>query len=480
MKKLSSLIMIFKVKGLVYLLPFIIVLVACKKESPASLTTTNEKPVAIAGPDVVISLDSFFLSGGNSYKNGGAITGFLWTKIYGPDTLNIKNPTEAKTVVSKLVQGVYGFELKVTDNSGLFAKDTIQITVVFPPPTVYPPTFCDNSSRPQLNVQLIPVGILSELRYEVVVASAGNKILFAGGHNETGSSSRVDIFDVTSQAWSTAELTVPGYHIKAVTSGNKIFFAGGEHDYGFPSKFIDIYDATTNTWSVDSLSQPRFDMTIGAVGNKVFFAGGEMRSLAGDYSSIIEIYDLSTRTWTTTNFNVGRIYMTTLAANDKLYFTGGLEAFHDDPTDQIDIYDNATNSWSVSRLSEPKIGLAAIAVADKIYWAGGANRSGSSCSVEIKDLNTGTSSSAYLYKTGDFTVDKAVIKDGKIIFRPRYYQEDKFDIYDIGTNNWHIGVLPLDISFPSESIISVNNTIYIAGAIVNGIVLSNQIWKLEF
>ena len=278
----------------------------------------------------------------------------------------------------------------------------------------------------------------------------------------------------------TSELTVPGYHIKAVACGNKIILAGGEHDYGFPSKFIDIYDATTNTWSVDSLSQPRFDMTIGAVGNKVFFAGGEMRSLAGDYSSTIEIFDLSTRSWTTTNFNVGRIYMTTLAANNKLYFAGGLEAFHDDPTNRIDIYDNAANSWSVSRLSEPKIGLAAIAVADKFYWAGGATRYGiPSCSVEIIDLNTGTSSNDYLYKTGDGDVDKGVTKDSKIIFRPRYYQEDRFDIYDTGTNSWRIGVLPINISFRSESIISVNNTIYIAGAIVNGIVVSNQVWKLD-
>ena len=460
----------------VYLLPCSIVLVACKKESPEALTVKNEKPVAIAGPDQVISVDSVFLSGGNSYENNGAITEYLWTKIYGPDTFNIKDPTAAKTFVNKLVQGIYGFELKVTDNTGLFARDTVEVKVIFPPPDL-----CDNNNRPEMNAQLIPIGTLSELRYGVAVASAGNKILFAGGLLENWQySSRIDIYDITSNTWSTSELTVPGYHIKAVACGNKIILAGGEHDYGFPSKFIDIYDATTNTWSVDSLSQPRFDMTIGAVGNKVFFAGGEMRSLAGDYSSTIEIFDLSTRSWTTTNFNVGRIYMTTLAANNKLYFAGGLEAFHDDPTNRIDIYDNAANSWSVSRLSEPKIGLAAIAVADKFYWAGGATRYGiPSCSVEIIDLNTGTSSNDYLYKTGDGDVDKGVTKDSKIIFRPRYYQEDRFDIYDTGTNSWRIGVLPINISFRSESIISVNNTIYIAGAIVNGIVVSNQVWKLD-
>ena len=121
-------------KEFVYLFFFIAFLASCKKEPSYSFIPSNEKPVAIAGPDQVIGFDSILLSGGDSYKNGGAITGYLWTKIYGPDTFNIKVPTEAKTVVNKLVQGVYRFELKVTDNTGLFSKDTVQVTVNLPPP----------------------------------------------------------------------------------------------------------------------------------------------------------------------------------------------------------------------------------------------------------------------------------------------------------------------------------------------------------
>jgi hypothetical protein len=54
---------------------------------------------------------------------------------------------------------------------------------------------------------------------------------------------------------------------------------------------------------------------------------------------------------------------------------------------------------------------------------------------------------------------------------------NKFDIYDITTNTWSVGVLQVDIY--ASSVISVNNTIYVAGGYVNGI-LSNQVWKLEF
>jgi hypothetical protein len=473
MKKFLPLAKMNKLKEIVYLFSFIVLLLAsCKRELAESLTTPNEWPVAIAGPDQVIGSDSLLLSGGNSYKNGGAITGYLWTKIYGPDTFKIKNPTEGKTIVNNLVQGVYGFELKVTDNTGLFAKDTVQITVIFPPPDP-----CNNNNRPQVNAQLVSVGALSDLRFGMAVASAGTKILFAGGYINGFTSTRVDIYDVGTHIWTTGELTVGGYDLKAVACGNKIFIAGGEYDYGDASKVVDIYDAVTNTWSVDSLSESRWQITVGTVGNNVFFAGGEYRSLAGEYSSKVDIYDLATNSWRTTNFDTGRTYMTTVAANNKLYFAGGLETFNDDALDRIDVYDNTTNSWSVTRLSEPKVKLAAIAVADKIYWAGGINAGRSLCSVEINNINGGTSSNAFLFKAGDFDSDIAVVKDGKIIFRPRYY-DNKFDIYDIGTNNWYVGVLPVN-TIRGGSIISVNNTIYLSGAIVNG-VLSNQVWKLEF
>ena len=60
---------------------------------------------------------------------------------------------------------------------------------------------------------------------------------------------------------------------------------------------------------------------------------------------------------------------------------------------------------------------------------------------------------------------------------PNTVWQNTFDIYDIATNTWSIGVLP--VSMGSTLIISVNNVIYLAGGLVNG-ALSNQVWKLEF
>ena len=73
----------------------------------------------------------------------------------------------------------------------------------------------------------------------------------------------------------------------------------------------------------------------------------------------------------------------------------------------------------------------------------------------------------------------AVVKDNKILFlrNDDLADSDKFDVYDIISNKWSIGVLPYKIG--GASIISVNNTIYVAGVSING-VLSNKVWKLEF
>ncbi len=54
---------------------------------------------------------------------------------------------------------------------------------------------------------------------------------------------------------------------------------------------------------------------------------------------------------------------------------------------------------------------------------------------------------------------------------------NKFDIYDITSDKWSIGILPFEIY--GASVISAINIIYVAVGTVNG-VLSNKVYKLEF
>ncbi len=139
--------------------------------------------------------------------------------------------------------------------------------------------------------------------------------------------------------------------------------------------------------------------------------------------------------------------------------------------------------WSTTTLQVPRGYHAATAVNGVLYFAGGKTSysSESICSVETLNINTGTRSLMTLSGAASWYINEgqnAVVKDNKIIFYSTYQSDKKkFDIYDIATNTWSIGVLP--VSIEGASIISVNNTIYIAGGVVNGI-LTNQVFKLEF
>jgi N-acetylneuraminic acid mutarotase len=443
--------------------------------------TNNRPPVAHAGADQDITLptNSGTLDGHGSTDPDNNITSYAWTKISGPLLVNINNANAVQTQVTNLVQGNYQFELKVTDAGGLFSRDTVQVNVN---PAANNGA-CDNSNRPLVNARLIPFGTLSEVRAGITVAAAGNKIVFAGaelsGWPQSYGSSRVDIYDMVTQTWSTAELRERRSGMAAVAAGNKIFFAGGRlGDGSFDTYYstVEIYDVSTNTWSVASLSEPRSYIAAAAVGNKVFFAGGE-KDMNYNTSTTVDIYDLSANNWSTATLSEARANISAVTVNSKIYFAGGNTQNRTySPSNRIDIYDNGTGLWSTSSLKAPMGLLAGIAVADKIYWA-------RDCAVEIKNVNTWNSSISYLFKPGaEWTIDNgqnAVLKDGKLVyFRHNDAIPDKFDIYNISTNTWSIGVLPQPVP-KWASIISVNNEIYIAGGAIDGI-LSDQVWKLEF
>jgi ribosomal protein L14 len=93
--------------------------------------SSNQPPVARAGNSQSITLptNSVTLDGSSSNDPDGTITSYQWTKILGPSSAVIVNSNLASTGITSLVQGVYQFELKVTDNNGAIGKDTIQVTV---------------------------------------------------------------------------------------------------------------------------------------------------------------------------------------------------------------------------------------------------------------------------------------------------------------------------------------------------------------
>jgi hypothetical protein len=544
-----------------------------------SVVIPDHPPVANIGADeiIILPVDSVLLDGEISYDPDGQIVQYQWAKISGPSSCNIINPVSVKTIADKLVKGIYEFELTVTDNSGLTAKDTTQITVEIQSAVNLPPvanagpdvivnydlqtcssktsfvsltgsesydpdgsiidyywselpglpkaTFANTGTmntsvanfemgthffvlrvtdnklavdedtvtvkvislmnRPIVPAQLVQVGNLSQPREMISIASAGNKILFAGGYLASAAipeKSRVDIYDLSNNTWSTAELSEGRYDMGVAVHQNKIFLAGGfkynPSQVALLTPRIDIYNATTNSWTVDSLTVPR--PPIGAsVEDKVIFAGGGI----WDASAAAEIYNTTSNLWSMSALSAGRKIYSATTIGSKAFFAGG-EYPNDGLTSNIDTYDAGSDSWNRSFFSPPfekGWGPHGIAVGNKNYWAGGLYYSQATYvnvtnHVEIRDENTHSSLFACLFQPNSrFEV---VAKNNKIVFfTGTGIEKNKFDIYDISSNTWSIGELSQNIV--GASLISVNNIIYVAGGYING-VLSNKVWKLEF
>ena len=81
---------------------------------------SNQVPIAKAGnsQSIVLPTNSVSVDGSNSTDPDGTIASYQWTKILGPASAVITNSNLAVTNITSLTQGVYQFELKVTDNLG--------------------------------------------------------------------------------------------------------------------------------------------------------------------------------------------------------------------------------------------------------------------------------------------------------------------------------------------------------------------------
>jgi hypothetical protein len=441
--------------------------------------------VANAGPDqsIVLPKDSVVLDGTASVDPDGTITEFSWSKTYGPASYVFTDSTAARTTVKNLVEGTYQFELTVKDDSGSTATDIVQVYVTKQPDI---PNDC-NGSYPSFNVNITDIGNLSDARLPSV-AAAGTKIVFAGGTNRrddncsgmwcnTLPSSAIDIYDVNTHSWSTAQLSQARQGMGAVSCGNKLFFAGGANfelyfNNGIVYDNVDIYDVSTNSWTVAHLSQPRTNLTAAALGNKVLFAGG---TTDGGWSGSrsVDIYDLSTNSWATAELSVPRYFINAFVDENKIYFMGGED--WENYYSTVDIYDISTNSWSTSSSPELYNAITNVRVGNTNYWiySSGTNQ------VKIKNMTTGaeTVGCASSFQ-GIFSINN------EIIF-PNGYSSGAGDFigrvttYNTVTGQWSAGLLIPNIS-SSAAMISINNTVYMGGGSVGNHIYTNKVYALTW
>ena len=443
-------------KILQYLALIILTVIAsCKKEMPCEgcATKNNKPPIAIAGPDQVITLptDSVSLDGRTSSDPDGMISSYLWTKISGPSFFTIIKPSDSITKVKTLVAGNYQFELKVTDNGGLSSKDTVQVIVNDPsipnrPPvanaggdqTITLPTNTVNldgsaSTDPENNitgyvwtkisgptsfnivnlnaVQTQVTNLIQGIyQLELKVTDAGG--LFSKDTIQVTSQSVVPppslSCNISNRPIIQAQLIPLGtlsqsrFSFAIAGAGNKLVFAGGWINNGNSSPSstrVDIYDIASGSWTIAQLSEGRFGIGVAVLGNKIFFAGGGMQQDNGwgawQYgslgSSVVDIFDVANNSWSTAQLSSPRAPVGASAGN-KIVFAGGDDGH---PSSQVDVYDGISNTWTSRSLSEAKH-ISQIAVSgNKIFLAGGSGGlfgsggNGISKQIDILDASTG-------------------------------------------------------------------------------------------
>lgn len=459
----------------------------------------NQPPVAHAGSDIEITISNngIALDGTNSYDPDGIIETFKWVNLTAQLNAEITQPDSARTNVNRLAIGVYQFQLTVTDDNGLSSKDTVLVTVLG---TDSPDVDCLNYSREYKTAKLTQVATLPTYRGDIKAAAAGNKIVFAGGTLVSDLYNKIDVLDLATNTFTTTNLPYAAEVGGTTVLNNKVYVAIRNINAATNTASLLQFDPAANSWAtinIPNFTNRRNIEAVAAAANKIVVVSGtQFADPSHPNYTLVDIYNTQTNSWQTDTLHNrtqnGNAYIThdvgiaATVVGNSIYLAGGASDWGgpwvSTYTSVINVYNAASDIWSTApELSIPRASMAQIEVDNKIYWAGGGISDGSTTNLlEIRDLNTGTSTFSCL--SVPRTNATAVLKNNKIIFIDGVYSwdfwdyGDTFDIYDIATNTWSIGSLPKVIH--RASIFTVGNTIYVAGGYTG--YAHDEIYTLEF
>lgn len=172
------------------------------------------------------------------------------------------------------------------------------------------------------------VGVPRICDYDCGFALTEDKIYVFGGRTvgEEGLTDEINIFDINTLQWTTAQLPEPLGFKTSINIDGKAYLFGVQNADGFTLESM-IYDLATGEITYGELDLVREGSRIGVLGTKIYFIGG------GDLDEVANVF--------------------TNAVN------------------QIDIYDTATDEWTYDELQEARINHSVTTVGNSIYVAGG-------------------------------------------------------------------------------------------------------------
>lgn len=164
-------------------------------------------------------------------------------------------------------------------------------------------------------------------RWNACGAVVRNLVLIAGGYVDipaTMQTNVVDIFDLSTLQWRTPQyiLSAPRSNIVSATTGTRVIFAGGVQWNGnthISVTNLDIFDAS-RFWSQGSLPEARSAISAISLATKVLFSGGWTSSVNSDR---VDIYEVTTGVWTHTRLSTARDYIAAATVGNWVVLSGG-------------------------------------------------------------------------------------------------------------------------------------------------------------
>lgn len=283
--------------------------------NPAPVST-NQAPVANAGADQVITLPVNSLSiSGTGTDADGTIAGYAWTKVSGPAAGTMTNANTAALSLTGLAEGIYQYQLTVTDNSGATGTDNVQVTVNAAP---VPPASTNRSVRVNMYNGTTPYNNAQWNNWKAVSGVTSSPFLYDDGTASVIKSSITanDLMVDNGSSYATGATVVPGAVLRfnsANTSNRTLTISGLDptKQYGFEfygsrsnsgNKTVFYIGNLTDTISTDNNindvakfinitpdNTGKVDVTLGRVGTWNYIAGFTISegSVAGKSAGVV-------------------------------------------------------------------------------------------------------------------------------------------------------------------------------------------------
>ena len=201
-----------------------------------------------------------------------------------------------------------------------------------------------------------------------------NKVYTFGGIEDRTISSKVEMYDIETDTWSSLpDMPIERHSHESVLYKDKVYVLGGYNGVdGFLDR-VDIFDLKSSTWSTGAyMPVAKGSFVAEVVNGNIYCIGGEIR---GGYSNTLEIYNIDTNSWTQgRNLSIARGDTDGICKDGKIYVIGGYNGSN--ILDTVDVYDIETGTWNtLNSINTPRYSASITVYRNEIYALGGYNSS---------------------------------------------------------------------------------------------------------